>query len=139
MTERRPPTIDPILLDPNSYKNILTFILSEKFLTITAIGSIFTFAIISSLKVDVVDPLMQFLFPDEYFNFMDLTIRKGVKIEQPSPKHVELKLGDFFREFIVWLFAMCILYLLAKHTRFPDLPGGNSKGEAFVGLVPSRS
>ena len=52
------------------YKNILSFILSERLLTITVLGSIFTFQFISSIKVSFFDPLMDFVLPEDNFNFI---------------------------------------------------------------------
>jgi large-conductance mechanosensitive channel len=64
--------------------SIFRFILREKFLTLTVIGSIFTFAFISSLKGDILDPLLHFLLSEENFGFMDITIREGEKIKMPQ-------------------------------------------------------
>lgn len=107
------------------YKNILTFTLSEKFITLTVIGSVFTFAFISSFKGDIIDPLLNFILPEENFGFMDITIRDGIDIRPLGPKKIELRLGDFFKEFITWLFVIAVLFLLAKYTKFPDEPRGN--------------
>ena len=56
---------------------------------------------------------------------MDITIRDGEAIPMPNPMRLDLKLGNFFRQFITWIFAIVVLYLLAKYTRFPDNPKGN--------------
>jgi large-conductance mechanosensitive channel len=119
------PVIDP-------YKNILAFTLTERFITITVIGSVFTFAFISSMKTDIVDPLLNFILPEENFGFMDITIRDGQSYPSPIPKRIDLKLGDFFKQFLTWLFSISILYLMAKYTRFPSTPGGNILGSAVL-------
>lgn len=118
-------------INKDRYKSIFKFILDERFITLTAIGSIFTFALMSSLKGDIVDPLLRFILPEEYFGFMDVTIRDGEKINRP-PMQLEVRLGSFFREFITWIFIMAILFMLAKFTRFPDLAEGNSTGAAVL-------
>jgi len=117
---------------PDRYKNVLSFLLSERFLTLTVIGSVFTFSFIASLKADIIDPLLHFVLPEENFGFMDVVIRDGVEIPQPKPKQLELKLGNFFREFVTWLFTISVLYLLAKYTRFPDTMEGNILGAAIM-------
>ena len=107
------------------YKNIINFLLSEKFITITVIGSIFTFAFISSMKNDIIEPIFHFMLPEENFGFMDITLRDGEQVQLPGPKKIDLKFGDFFREFVIWIFALCVLFLMAKYTRFPDDLLGN--------------
>jgi len=118
-------------MSKNYNDNIIKFILSQKFITLTVIGSIFTFAFISSLKRDMIDPLLDFLLPEENFGFMDITIRDGMKINTP-PKQIELRVGNFFKEFITWILAACTLYALSVFTNFPITPDGNSQGSAVL-------
>ena len=113
------------VIPPDRYKNVLSFLLSERFITLTVIGSVFTFSFIASLKADIVDPLLHFVLPEENFGFMDVTIRDGEAVPLPTPRRLDLRLGNFFREFVTWIFAISVLYLLAKYTRFPDDPMGN--------------
>lgn len=119
-------------ISDDRYKNIINFVLNERFLTITVIGSIVTFSLISNLKADIFDPLLHFIFPEENFGFMDITIRDGEGIPMPTPKRIDLKFGNFFRELMLWLFFMGILFLMAKYTRFPDHPQGNIMGAAVM-------
>ena len=119
------------MVDTERTKSIMSFILSERFISLTVIGSIFTFAFIASLKGDIIDPLLHFALPEENFGFMDITIRDGEKLVMP-PRRIEIRLGNFFREFITWIFAVSILYMLAVFTRFPDTPGGNCTGAAIM-------
>jgi large-conductance mechanosensitive channel len=88
------------------------------------IGSIFTFAFIGSLKGDIIDPLLQFILSEENFGFMDITIREGEKMP-PIQKQIEIRFGNFFREFVTWLLVMLMLYALYKFTSFPDQLQGN--------------
>jgi large-conductance mechanosensitive channel len=112
-------------------KDIMNFILSERLCTITVLGSIFTFAFVSSLKNDIIDPLLRILFPEEFYGFMDVVIREGEKM-QKAPMQVEVRMGNFFREFVTWIILISILFILAKYTRFPDHVEGNSIGAAVV-------
>lgn len=114
-------------------KSIFQFILREKFLTLTVIGSVFTFAFIASLKGDIIDPLLQFVLTEENFGFMDITIREGEKMP-PFQKQLELRFGNFFRELCVWLLVMTSLYVLYMYTDFPDIKEGNYKGSAIIGI-----
>jgi large-conductance mechanosensitive channel len=111
--------------------NIFRFMIREKWFTLTALGSIFTFAFISSLKEDIIDPLMYFMLSPENFDYMNITIREGEKFIIPE-RHIELKFGNFFRSFITWLLLMAFLFALYKFTSFPDLIGGNNTGAAIV-------
>ncbi len=109
--------------------NIINFILREKFMTITTLGSIFTFAFISSLKEDIIDPLILFMLPSQNFDFMNITIREGEKMEMPE-RQLELRFGHFFRALITWLLLLAILFVLYKLS-FPDTFAGNSTGAAI--------
>ena len=110
--------------------NIFRFILRERYITLTVIGSIFTFAFVNSLKADIIDPLLQFMLTEENFGFMDITIREGEKMPQIQ-RQIELKFGNFFREFVTWLLIITTLYVLYKFTGFPDQITGNP-GVAIV-------
>jgi large-conductance mechanosensitive channel len=110
--------------------NIIRFILREKYLTATTLGSIFTFAFISSMKEDIIDPLILFMLPVQNFDYMNITIRDGEKFEMPE-KQLELKFGNFFRSFVTWLLLILFLYILCKYTNFPDTLLGNTKGSAI--------
>jgi large-conductance mechanosensitive channel len=109
---------------PKTDESIFRFILRERFLTLTVIGSIFTFAFINSLKSDIIDPLLQFMLSEENFGFMDITIREGEKMP-PIQRQIELRFGNFFREFVTWLLIITTLYVLYKFTGFPDQITGN--------------
>jgi large-conductance mechanosensitive channel len=106
--------------------NLIRFILRERFLTITVIGSIFTFGFIGSFKNDIIEPIFKFIFPDENFEFMNVTLR-----ENPTSKTM-LRLGNFFRELIIFSIVVFILYLLHKYTKFPDQRTGNITGAAVL-------
>lgn len=110
--------------------NIFRFILRERFITLTVIGSIFTFAFVNSMKSDIIDPLLQFMLSEENFGFMDVTIREGEKMPQIQ-RQIELKFGNFFREFTLWILVMAALFSLYKFTEFPDQITGNP-GVAIV-------
>lgn len=107
------------------YKSVLTFTLSERFITLTVIGSVFTFAFISSIKGDLIDPLLHFAMPEENFSYMNMTIRDGEQMAMPSPKQLTMKFGNSFRELVIWLSVISVLFLLARYTRFPDHIKGN--------------
>ncbi len=110
---------------------LIKFILEKHLITLTAIGGIFTFAFVGSFKGDILDPLLHFIFPDEFFNFMNITIREGEQM-QPPPMPITLRIGNFFKSMVTWMIAMCGIYLLHKYTRFPDIKDGNIRGAVLV-------
>ena len=113
--------------DPDIFK----FILRERLITLTVIGSIFTFAFISSLKEDIIDPLMLFMLPQQNFDFMNVTIREGEKVEYPE-RQLELRFGNFFRACCTWFLIVITIYVLSKFTSFPDTIEGNISGSAVL-------
>lgn len=113
------------------YKNLLSFILSERFLTISVLGSIFTFQFISALKMYIIDPLLDFVIPPESFSFLNITLRDGIPMTSPEPRRLSIDFGNFFKALITYIFVIGILFMLAKYTRFPD-GAGNVSGAAIM-------
>jgi large-conductance mechanosensitive channel len=111
--------------------NLFRFMIREKYITLTTLGSIFTFAFISSFKEDIVDPLINFILTNQNFDFMNITIREGEKMDFPE-RQIELKIGHFFISFITWLLLMTFLFALNKFTSFPDTNVGNISGAAVM-------
>jgi large-conductance mechanosensitive channel len=110
---------------------IFRFILRERFITLTVIGSIFTFSFISSLKADIIDPMLDIVLPEDFFGYMNITLREGEKQQMPL-RHVELRVGNFFKQFVTWIFTISVLFILAIYTKFPDEPLGNARGSAAM-------
>jgi large-conductance mechanosensitive channel len=121
-------TIDPI-----------DFIYKEKWITVTAIGSIFTFSMITKFRETIFDPLLVHILPPESFDFMkielpDTGISPNVNLPNSSCENKNsytINFGGFFRETIIWFVMILILYILAVFFRFPDIPGG-STGAAIL-------
>jgi large-conductance mechanosensitive channel len=107
------------------YSSVLSFILSERLLSITVICSIITFQFISTFKINIIDPLTEFLLAEEKFSFLNITIREGVEIPKYEPKKLVLDFGQVFREFIKWIIVITIMFLLAKYTKIQDDVQGN--------------
>jgi hypothetical protein len=107
-------------------KNPLRFVLMERWITITVIGSIFTFQFLTSFKMDLLDPVMDLVMPPELFQFLNVELQPsdGIPIT-PHPKTI-FNLGNFFREFLKWCLSVLLLYYLAKFSPdYPDEPAGN--------------
>jgi len=116
------------------YDNVIKFLISEKFLTIAVIGSVVTFQFVSTLKTTIIDPLLDFILPADKFNFMNIILREAdTSIVDRS--QLTLSVGIFFKEFIKWMVAIVLIFLLAKYSRFPRLQGthtGNYSGAAIM-------
>jgi large-conductance mechanosensitive channel len=110
--------------------NVIQFITRERWVSITVLGGVFTFAFISSLKEDIIDPLMLFMLPTQNFDFMNIVIREGEKFESPE-RQLELRFGHFFRASCTWFLMLAILFVLYKFTNFPDIKEGNRTGAAI--------
>ena len=89
------------------HSSLIRLILSEKWLTITVIGSVLTFQFISAFKVNIIDPLLEYIFPNDKFNFMDITIKDGVEL-QPQNIKLVVRFGDMIREGIKWIVVLFI-------------------------------
>lgn len=113
------------------YANVIRYLLSEKWLTITVIGSVFTFQFISAFSNHIINPMLDFLLPHEKFKFMDITIRDGEEV-MPKNNKVIMGFGSYMIEFIKWGVMMVALYLLAKYTDFPETTYGNITGAAIM-------
>lgn len=113
------------------YDNVIRYILSEKWLTITVIGSVFTFQFISAFKTFILDPLLDVVLPYDKFKFMDVKIRDGEEIP-PRNLAVKMSFGSYFIEFVKWGILMVLLYILAKYTTFPETEKGNILGAAIM-------
>lgn len=115
------------------------FILKEKWITVTAIGSIFTFAMVNKFRDCIFDPLAIYILPPESFDFMKVKLHDIL----PSPNvnltgkdsenkgSYTLNFGLFFRETLIWLFMVIILYILYTLFSFPSIKGGSS-GAAII-------
>ena len=96
----------------------IDFIVKEKWITATVIGSIFTFALVSKFKDSIFDPLMSSMIHPKSFDFM--------KVKIPGEDENELDFGSFFRETIIWIIMVFVLYILTVLFSFPITKGGSS-------------
>ena len=101
---------------------LMNFVLSRNLLAIGVIGSIVTFQFITTFKINITDPLLEFILPDEKFDFLNLTIRDGVELPK-LPKKLILDFGPVLKEFLKWICAIVVLVLLAGHSTLPDIRG----------------
>ncbi len=113
-------------------RSLLDFVLRERLLTLTVICSIFTMSFISTFKVNIFDPLIDFAIPEEKIDFLNLTIRDGVHQERYETKKITLDFGQVLKEFIRYIFVLFLVYLLYLYTSMPDIKEGNFIGAAAL-------
>ena len=116
----------------------IEFIYKESWLTLSSIGSIFTFALVSNFRANVFDKLMAYILPPESFEYMkvklpDIGASPNVKamngydptetIDTGNPNEIDF--GGFVRESIIWIFMTLLMYLFATFLRFPNRGGIN--------------
>ncbi len=121
-------------MNSQEYDNVIKFLITEKFLTISVLGSIITFQFVSTFKTSIIDPLLDFVLPADKFNFMNIILREA-DTSILDRGQLSLNIGIFFKEFIKWMVALVLIFLLAKYTRFPRLQGvqtGNYSGAAVM-------
>lgn len=117
-----------------SSENVVQFLLNERLLTIAVLGSVVTFQFISTFKINIIDPLLDFALPSDKFNFMNIVLKDGEE-QVMFERKISLGIGVFLKEFIKWIVAILMIYLLAKYTRFPRILGttrGNYTGAAVM-------
>jgi hypothetical protein len=113
----------------------IEFLYRENFITVSSIGSIFTFGLISNFQKSVFDKIMAYVLPPESFGFMKVTFPDiGLsKPLQPDPNDPTtlialddphtIYFGNFVRETIIWIFMILLLYILAIFVRWPTYGG----------------
>jgi len=112
-------------MSSNRHNSVLSFILSERILTLTVIASVITFQLLNTFKAYLFDPLMDFIMPTEKFDFLNVTIREGYEIPVPDSKKLILDFGPCLKEIIKWVFIISLVYLLSKYTYIQDDKNGN--------------
>ena len=105
--------------------SILDFILRERFITITVFGSIVTFQFLSTFKTYILDPILDFILSEHLFDFLNITIRDGVEIQKIDQKKLIIDFGQLLREFMKWIVAIAMLYVLSIKTNLQDNVNGN--------------
>jgi hypothetical protein len=116
--------------------DLIEFLYKENWITLSSIGSIFTFSLVGSFRVNIFDKLMGYILPIESFNYMKVSlpdIGESPDIISASPNNPlctivsddpnEINFGGFVRESIIWIFMIMLLYIIAIFVRWPDSGG----------------
>lgn len=116
----------------------IEFLYRENWITLSSIGSIYTFALIGSFREHVFDKIMGYILPHESFEFMKVelpelpgtstTLIPTMNANEPTEtKYIKepnvIRFGMFIREAIIWIFMILLLYIMAIFVRWP-MSGG---------------
>lgn len=120
----------------------IDFISKEKFITLTVIGSIFTYSMISKFRENVFDPLLVYVLPPESFDFMKIDLPdegphpnvyiSGIYGSTENHSSYTINFGPWVRETLVWMFMILLLYMMKTFLNWPTMAGGNSVGAAIL-------
>ena len=114
----------------------LEFIYRENWITLSSIGSVFTFGLVSNFRSNVFDKIMNYVLPIESFDFMkvempDIGYNPQIQSMDPdmpintltsgNPNIIDF--GAFIREAIIWIFMILVLYIVCVFVRWPDHGG----------------
>ena len=96
-------------------KSFINFLVSH--ISLTLLASIFTYRLINSLLDNIIFPLLDLtILPLNKYNKMSYFLNnKKQKINinhSTKEKQYVIRLGLFLREFIIWLIAMIVFYLI---------------------------
>lgn len=105
----------------------IEFIYKENWLTLSSIGSIFTFGLVNTFRTTIFDRLMEYILPPESFAYMKVRL-PDINYSSINPNdsgeavkiNNEIDFGGFIRESIIWIFMTLLCYLFATFLRFPD-------------------
>ena len=114
----------------------IDFIYKEKWITLSSIGSIFTFGLVSNFRSNVFDKIMGYVLPIESFYYMKVKLPDigpnpvihSMDSNNPTETIISgdqntIDFGIFIRESIIWIFMTLLLYLFGTFLRFPDKGG----------------
>ena len=111
----------------------IEYIYRENWITLSSIGSIFTFALIGSFREHVFDKLLSYVLPNESFEFM--------QVELPDIGNSEetvISFGVFIREAIIWTFMILLLYLMGLFLRWPNDGGITFNTEKVLSSIKHK-
>lgn len=117
--------------------NPFELILKEKWITVSVIGSIFTFTFIDSFRKGILNPIIDVILPDRVFGHLNLkvNIKPGISTEGELEEEnfIEFKFGDFIKQFILWIIIIAVLWLIACSVRWnPVVVGTPNEGSAIM-------
>ena len=94
------------------------FIHDQKWITLTAIGSVFTFTFINKIKEYLLFPTLNYLVPKKAFEKFTIVLEKNEK------EDTTLEIGKIIRELILWAIVITFIYFVAKKSKWPILRKG---------------
>ena len=101
----------------SNFTDPFDFIQDQKWVTLTAIGSVFTFTFINKIKEYILFPALTMLFLKKHLKNYNC-FRNNEK------EDTTLHIGKLIRELLLWAFIVTIIYFIAKKSKWPILRKG---------------
>ena len=102
----------------SNFTDPFDFIQDQKWVTLTAIGSVFTFTFINKIKEYILFPTLNYVVPKKAFE------KLSVVLEDNEKEDTTLHIGKLIRELILWAFIITFIYFVAKKSKWPILRKG---------------
>tara|TARA_Y100000996_G_scaffold379416_1_gene332693 strand:+ start:1715 stop:2050 length:336 start_codon:yes stop_codon:yes gene_type:complete len=102
----------------SDYSDPFDFVSNQKWITLTAIGSVFTFTFINKIKEYILFPTFNYIVPKKAFESFNIVLEENEK------KDTTLEIGKIIRELILWAIIITFIYFIAKKSKWPVLRKG---------------
>jgi len=89
---------------------MISFLLEEGVITVGTLSGIFTAAMLNSFRLNIIEPVIENIFPS---NQLDLNNLDDPKSGKQTDK--QIKWQTFLRDFLVWCLVMYLLYIFWKN------------------------
>jgi large-conductance mechanosensitive channel len=99
---------------------MISFLFEEGIITVGTLSGIFTASMLNSLRVNVIEPGIENIFPshkldNEFTNILDPANALLTNTPSSSKSNNIVKWKTFLRDFLTWVVVMYCLYLLWKN------------------------
>lgn len=111
--------------------SLFDFILDSRVLTLAVLCSLITMQLITSFKINLLDPLIDFAVPEEKIDFLNVTIRDGIGEQRYDTKKLTLDFGQALKSFLAWLIMIFIIYIIWRQFETKKLKNVNSFGTSY--------
>ena len=96
----------------SNFTDPFDFIQDQKWITLTAIGSVFTFTFINKIKEYILFPTLNYVVLKKAFE------KLSIVLEDNEKEDTTLHIGKLIRELILWAFIITFIYFVAKKSKW---------------------
>ena len=101
-------------------KDPFDFISKQKWITLTAIGSVLTFTLINKIKEYLLFPICNYIVPKKAFEKFEIVLEENEK------EYTTIHIGKLVQELILWTILITFIYFMSKKTTWPINKNGAS-------------